>query len=249
LAWDPVDNIELILVILRLAIVITLVIVAQKSKKWAFIALALNNFLIMLSLIDSLGKTANTLWTSGFNSLSYFPSVIFIYLVFFEDRKKMKIAFAIVLALLVITTAVVVVLLLDPSALVRLSSQYVFGVTLTGVSLFIAVATLDGLLAIRKNPEVEKWVKLRYVFVILNKATFAVLGIGYVVMAVFYFTSLLVPIVTYMYYLSIIPITCDFLAWVVPTLFHKRIKRKATASDEKGMSEDEIAKQFAAGGA
>ena len=83
-----IDFVYLTLITIRVIIGINLVIVSRKSNQKSLYYLALNSFLLGIGMIFSMELVFPDIFLFTLLSLgSYFPSIYFIYLAFFQERK------------------------------------------------------------------------------------------------------------------------------------------------------------------
>ena len=246
-----IDFVYLTLTTIRVIIGINLILVGRKSKQKALYYLALNSFLLGTGMIFSMELIFPDIFIFTLLSLgSYFPSVYFIYLAFFQDRK-----FPLKLILILTSTFMTLSLIftayyqyVHTIPLPYQISFIFFGLDLILVSGLI-VYSLNGAYAVIKPREyVEPWIKSRYKLVIINKIAYLATGFSFFLSGVL-MADPEMSVFTYVIVLcQLIAITTDFLAWIMPKWFMKYLNRNYVETPEKEMTEEEIMADLKKGG-
>ncbi|MBN1801945.1 MAG: hypothetical protein JW891_10590 [Candidatus Lokiarchaeota archaeon] len=260
--------------ILRLLIAISLIYVAHKSDQKPFFYLALNFMLLGLSYLPSIIVLLTDKGTDfpsgltiyGLGMFSYLPTILFLYLVFFQERKGAKRGLWIlaIMWLLFILLSIYCQFLgsIYPSgtpginghigSASRVASLLFFGILLITVSTVLAIAMIEALVRIAKSKMVKLWVKGRYLAVIIVRIIYFAVGVNMIYILTDPFNADFTQFNTDItYWLTLSAIIIDFIAWVLPTIVSRLMSifsKKERVSPEEEMTEEEIMKELSKGG-
>ena len=248
---SAIDFVYLTLITIRVIIGINLILVGRKSNQKALYYLALNTFLIGIGMIFSMELIFPDVFIFTLFSLSsYYPSIYFIYLAFFQERK-----FPLKLVLVLTTSFMTMSLVLvgfyqyvGANILYYELSFIFFGLDLILVSGLLVFALYKAYTVLKPRDYVEPWIKGRYKLVIINKVAYLATGFS------FFFSGVLMvdpeaSVFTYVIILGqLIAIITDFLAWIMPKWFIRYLNRNYVEVHEKEMTEEEIIADLKKGG-